>query len=75
MASSVSFRTGFVVLAAAALASLAFTPSHSQPTPDFGEALAGLDAEELERFEEGLDEFAEVETPEEGLGPVFNDVS
>ena len=75
MASSVSFRTGLVVLAAAALASLAFTPSHSQPTPDFGEALAGLDAEELERFEEGLDEFAEVETPEEGLGPVFNDAS
>ena len=75
MASSVSFRTGLAVLAAAALASLAFTPSHNQPAPDFGEALAGLDAEELERFEEGLDEFSEVETPEEGLGPVFNDAS
>jgi len=75
MASRVSFRTGLVVLAAAALASLAFTPSNSQPAPDFGEPLAGLDAEELERFEEGLDEFSEVETPEQGLGPVFNDVS
>jgi CxxC motif-containing protein (DUF1111 family) len=31
-----------------------------------------LTAAELTKFNEGLDEFEEVETPEEGLGPVFN---
>lgn len=72
MASRVSFRTG---LAAAAFASLAFTPGNSPSPPDFGQPLAGLDADTLERFEEGLEEFSEVETPEQGLGPVFNDVS
>jgi hypothetical protein len=53
MASRVSVRTG---LLAAAIASLAFTPNHPSP-PSFGEPLAGLDDEELERFEEGLEEF------------------
>jgi CxxC motif-containing protein (DUF1111 family) len=67
----VSFRTG---LAAAALSSLALTPG-GNPVPDFGQPLAGLGSEELERFDEGLDEFSEVETAEEGLGPIFNDVS
>jgi CxxC motif-containing protein (DUF1111 family) len=71
MASKVSVRT---VLFSAALASLAFTPNHPPP-PNFGQPLAGLGPEELERFDEGLDEFSEVETAEEGLGPVFNDVS
>jgi CxxC motif-containing protein (DUF1111 family) len=72
MGSRVSFRIGFAVIVA--LGSLAMTSGHPPP-PDFGEPLRGLTAVELERFEEGLEEFSEVETPEEGLGPVFNDVS
>jgi CxxC motif-containing protein (DUF1111 family) len=42
---------------------------------DFGNALPGLTPEEQQAFEEGLEEFTEVETVEEGLGPVFNGVS
>jgi CxxC motif-containing protein (DUF1111 family) len=42
---------------------------------DFGNALPGLTPAEQQAFEEGLEEFTEVETVEEGLGPVFNDVS
>ena len=72
MGSRVSFRTGLAAFVV--LGSLAFTPNHAPP-PDFGQPLAGLKADELERFDAGLDEFSEVETPEEGLGPVFNDVS
>lgn len=34
--------------------------------------MRGLTAEELAAFEAGKDEFEEVETIEEGLGPVFN---
>ena len=40
-----------------------------------GEALPRLTEAELARFEAGKDEFEEEETPEEGLGPVFNDTS
>jgi di-heme oxidoreductase (putative peroxidase) len=40
-----------------------------------GDPLAGLTAEELARFNEGRDEFAEVDDVEEGLGPVFNEAS
>ncbi len=72
MGSHVSFRTGFAFLTVAG--SLAFTSNHSPP-PDFGDPLRGLTTAELERFDAGLDEFSEVETPEEGLGPAFNDVS
>jgi CxxC motif-containing protein (DUF1111 family) len=68
MASRVSVR---IVLFTAAFASLAFTSTHPPP-PDFGQPLAGLTDEELERFEAGVEEFSEVETVEEGLGPVFN---
>jgi CxxC motif-containing protein (DUF1111 family) len=35
-------------------------------------SLPGLTPEEVDRFNEGLAEFMEEETPEEGLGPVFN---
>jgi CxxC motif-containing protein (DUF1111 family) len=42
---------------------------------DFGEPLRGLPAELVARFEVGKDEFEEEETSEEGLGPVFNDIS
>ncbi len=41
----------------------------------FGDPLAGLSPEDLARFEEGRDAFAEVEGPADGLGPVFNGTS
>ena len=40
---------------------------------DFGDALPGLTPEDQGAFEEGLEEFTEEETVEEGLGPVFNE--
>ncbi len=43
--------------------------------PQFGEPLADLDAGSRNAFEEGQGEFSAVETPEGGLGPIFNDSS
>jgi len=40
-----------------------------------GGPLAGLDAAELARFEAGRDDFAEEETVDDGIGPVFNEHS
>ena len=59
----------------AVLGSIAFVPIGDKSPPDFGEPLRGLTAAERERFEDGKADFLEVETVEEGLGPVFNDVS
>jgi CxxC motif-containing protein (DUF1111 family) len=42
---------------------------------DFGDALPELTPADQQAFEDGLEEFTEEETVEEGLGPVFNDVS
>jgi CxxC motif-containing protein (DUF1111 family) len=42
---------------------------------DFGQPLPGLIPAEFERFRIGLDDFLEVETAEEGLGPSFNAAS
>jgi CxxC motif-containing protein (DUF1111 family) len=41
----------------------------------FGDPLPGLDPDQLARFQDGKDEFEQVEPLEEGLGPVFNDNS
>ena len=41
----------------------------------FGDPAAGLAPTELIRFLEGREEFEEEETPEQGLGPVFNAAS
>lgn len=41
----------------------------------FGQPLPGLTPQQLELFGEGRDEFMEVETAEEGLGPIFNGLS
>ncbi len=40
-----------------------------------GDPLAGITAAEFEEFRLGLDDFLEVETAEEGLGPAFNGTS
>jgi CxxC motif-containing protein (DUF1111 family) len=39
---------------------------------EFGEPLQGITPQEFELFRLGLENFTEVETPDEGLGPVFN---
>jgi CxxC motif-containing protein (DUF1111 family) len=44
-------------------------------TVRFGDPLPGLLPAEFERFRLGLDDFLEVETAEEGLGPSFNAAS
>jgi CxxC motif-containing protein (DUF1111 family) len=41
----------------------------------FGDPLAGLTAAQLQAFLDGKGEFEAIETPEEGLGPVFNEAS
>jgi CxxC motif-containing protein (DUF1111 family) len=43
--------------------------------PSFGEPLPNLTAAELAMFDVGKDDFEEVETPADGLGPVFNNTS
>jgi CxxC motif-containing protein (DUF1111 family) len=43
--------------------------------PRLGEPLAGISPRQLEEFRMGLDDFLEVETSEEGLGPAFNGTS
>ena len=40
-----------------------------------GKAIAGLNTKERADFAAGLVEFLNVETPESGLGPIYNDVS
>ena len=43
--------------------------------PQPGDPLPGITAAEFEEFRLGLDDFLEVETAEEGLGPAFNGTS
>ena len=77
--------TALVVSAiAASSASAPFKPRHKlapvsvpkHPVPgagaQFGDPLPGLSASDLAAFTEGRDEFEAVETPEGGLGPIFN---
>ncbi|HWC75053.1 MAG TPA: di-heme oxidoredictase family protein [Gemmatimonadales bacterium] len=45
------------------------------PARVLGQPLPGLTADEDARFEAGKDEFQDVETIQEGLGPVFNEAS
>jgi CxxC motif-containing protein (DUF1111 family) len=47
----------------------------AQQGPRLGEPLTGITPRQLEEFRMGLDDFLEVETSEEGLGPAFNGTS
>jgi CxxC motif-containing protein (DUF1111 family) len=60
----------FVTVFAARLAHV-----DAQQGPRIGEPLAGISARQLEEFRMGLEDFLEVETSEEGLGPAFNGTS
>ena len=65
----------FRVTAGAALAAgLCFSQSASRTLLP-GSALPGISAPEFELFRLGLEDFTEVETPEDGLGPAFNGAS
>lgn len=44
-------------------------------TTTLGGPIAGLDAAQLARFDVGRDDFMEVETVDDGIGPVFNEAS
>ena len=48
---------------------------YAQQTPQAGDPLPGLTPHEFEAFRLGLDDFLEVETAEEGLGPAYNGTS
>ena len=48
---------------------------HSQATAPAGQPLVGLTPIEFEEFRLGLEDFLEVETAEEGLGPAYNGTS
>ncbi len=53
-------------------------PQKPPPNPtrtDFGDPLAGLTMSQLADFANGEDAFEEEDTPDSGLGPVFNNVS
>jgi CxxC motif-containing protein (DUF1111 family) len=47
----------------------------SNSTPAAGEPLAGLTAAQRAAFDDGVEDFTEVETVDDGLGPVFNERS
>ena len=55
-------------------ASPPYFPPPSGP-PQFGDPLPGLTTDQLAAFATGLEAFQEVDTPESGLGPIFNNVS
>ena len=50
-------------------------PIQPSPRPAFGDPLAGLPRDLQSAFATGLEEFTNIETPESGLGPIFNNVS
>src|SRR2546430_12655057 len=64
-------------LSGVAFAQLPVPPVLPPPSgpPQFGDPLAGLTADQLAAFDAGSDEFLDEETPERGLGPIFNNVS
>jgi CxxC motif-containing protein (DUF1111 family) len=62
-------------LAAGAFAWVAAAVIAAQVPAQPGDPLPGLTPREFEEFRLGLDDFLEVETAEEGLGPAFNGTS
>jgi CxxC motif-containing protein (DUF1111 family) len=62
-----------VAVAALAFAGAILSAQLRGPAP--GEPLPGITQNEFEEFRLGLDDFLEVETAEEGLGPAFNGTS
>jgi len=67
-----ALAVGSLVLCAAILAR---TIELRAQSVRLGEPLAGISSVEIEEFRLGLEDFLEVETSEEGLGPAFNGTS
>ena len=65
-------RIAMTVAMAAYVVALSIAQSRA---PQPGDPLPGLSPVEFEEFRLGLDDFLEVETSEEGLGPAFNGAS
>ena len=63
-----------VVAVVVAVTALQISP-YAQQVPQAGDPLPGLTPAEFEAFRLGLDDFLEVETAEEGLGPAYNGTS
>jgi CxxC motif-containing protein (DUF1111 family) len=63
------------LLAATSVAWLVAVSAAQAPLPRPGDPLPGLTPPDFEEFRLGLDDFLEVETAEEGLGPAFNGTS
>ncbi len=61
-----------VAVAAVFSGTVAAQVAQRLPPPRFGPPLAGLAEGELQAFEDGRDTFVRPETPETGLGPIFN---
>ncbi|HVH27776.1 MAG TPA: di-heme oxidoredictase family protein [Vicinamibacterales bacterium] len=66
-------RTAVGLTALSLLGTVAIVAAQGPGLP--GAPLAGLTPREFEEFRLGLDDFLEVETAEEGLGPAFNGTS
>jgi CxxC motif-containing protein (DUF1111 family) len=63
-------RYWLLFLPALAVVSLCFSQTAGRLLP--GSTLPGITPQEQELFRLGLEDFTEVETPEDGLGPAFN---
>lgn len=67
--------SAFALAAGSALVAVGALMAAQAGAPGLGHPLAGITPAEFEEFRLGLDDFLEVETPEEGLGPAFNGTS
>ena len=72
---SLSILAAILALAPMASPAAPPTPAPGTPPPGFGAPLAGLTAVEMANWQAGLAQFQVVETPETGLGPIYNNVS
>lgn len=66
-------KAGWLLVAAAVCAAVLVAGAQRPLLP--GDPLPGLTPAELEEFRLGVDDFLEVETADEGLGPAFNGTS
>ena len=64
-----------LLLVAVAFFLTALIASKPNSTPQLGDPLPGLNSDQLAAFQAGQQHFQDVETVEDGLGPVFNDSS
>jgi CxxC motif-containing protein (DUF1111 family) len=72
---AVSLVLGIVVASGFPFVASTQLTASASTSPSFGDPLPGLTADYLADFNDGQEEFEEEETPEDGLGPVFNNTS